>query len=252
MRLLPGKNQIELEKSPVYFTKSSAVLTGGIRFPLSSNPENPIDNKRDQIDAANLRKPIFELIANEIIANPADSPGRPVDATFKVAGKLNPLDRVIEMEEISLWSGGGNLHGAGSFGFAGETPSLAIALTIPKMSVETAKTNLANIYRNKARRWVIDHISGGEVTGARIDAAIPSGILGRLREGKKLTPEQLSVHLNVAGATIKTIGEMPAIEQASGTVLYQGMETQIKLSAGTIQLKNGRSVDASDGIIKYW
>lgn len=249
LRLLPGKNQIELEKSPVYFTKSSAVLTGGIRFPLSSNPENPIDKNRDQIDAANLRKPIFELIANDIVANPADSPGQEVNATFKVAGKLDPLNRVLEMDEINLWTPGGNLHGAGSFGFAGETPSLAVALTIPRMSVESAKQIWPVFIATKARRWAIDNIAHGEITGARIDAAIPSGILGRIREGKKLTPEQLSVHLNVAGATIKTIGEMPAIEQAKGTLLFQGMETEIKLSAGIIQMENGRSVDATNGII---
>ena len=248
-RLLPGKNQIELEKSPVYFSKSSAVLTGGIRFPLSSNPAILTDYNRAQIDAANLRKPIFELIANEIVANPADSPGQPVEATFKVAGKLDPVGRVLEMDEIRLWSEGGNIHGAGSFGFAGETPSLAVALTIPKMSVETAKQIWPVFIASNTRRWVIGHIFDGEISGARVDAAIPSGILGRIRVGKKLAPEQLSIHMNVAGVTIETIGDMPAIRRADGTVLYQGMETQIKLSAGTIQMENGRSVDTANGTV---
>lgn len=250
LRLLPDKNQIELEKSSVNFTHSSAVLTGGIRFPLSNNPANVTGSNRDKIDAANLRKPIFELIANDIVANPTDSKGQPVEATFKVAGKLDPVSKVLEMDEISLWSRGGNIHGAGSMGFAGETPSLAMALTIPKMAIETAKQIWPIFIATKARRWVLDNVSDGEISGARVDAAVPPGILGRIRTGKKLLPEQLSVHMNVSGATIKTIGDMPAIKQANGTVLYQGMDTRIDLSAGEIVLENGRSVNATNGVIR--
>ncbi len=249
LRLLPGKNQIELEKSPVYFSKSGAVLTGGIRFPLSNNPAIASTASGDSIDAANLRKPIFELIANDIVAKPGDAPGQSVDATFKVSGNLDPVNKVIEMEEISLWSPKGNIRGAGSFGFAGETPSLAMALTIPRMSVEAVKQIWPIFIATKARRWIIDHVSNGEITNARIDAAVPAGILGKVREGKKFTPEQLSIHLNVSGVTIKTIGDMPPISKASGTVLFQGMKTRIDLTAGLIELENGRSVDATNGVI---
>lgn len=256
LRLFPGKNQIELEKSPMRFTASSGVFTGGIRFPLPLEDatekfrrgnSNGFDGNKD---AANLTQPIFELIANDIIASPAGSSGRPVSASLRVAGKLLPADKILELDEINLWSGGGNLHGAGSLGFSGETPSLALALTIPRMQVSTISQLWPVFIASKARRWVRSHISGGIVTNARIDAAIPSGILGRMHRGKKLTAEQLSIHLNVVDSDVETVGDLPVISQVRGKVHYRGMITSVGLTAGIVQMANGRSVELSNGTME--
>ncbi len=251
-RLLPSKNQIELEPSTVRFTNSSALLTGGIRFPLSSSTGaviSTVTQGGENLDASKLNNPIFELIANDIVADPSDSDGPPIGATVKVVGRLNPIEKIIEMDEINLWSKGGNLVGAGSLGFIGETPSLALALTIPKMSITTLKQIWPIFIATKARRWVLDHIDGGEVVGARIDAALPAGVLGNVREGKKMLPDQLSVYMNVVDTNIKTIGDIPTISNASGTMLFQGMETTVKLEKGTVYFDDGRVVEASGGIL---
>ncbi len=254
LRLIPEKNQVELEKSYVQFGASSAVLTGGIRFPLykrdGSDVENTHSGSGSVKNAADLPRPIFELIANDIVADPDDANGKPLGASFKVTGEINADAKTLTLSEINLWSDDGNLAGSGSVGFTGETPSLALALTLPKIRVSAVRQLWPFFIAPKARAWVLSHITGGVITNGRIDAAIPAGILGRIRKGKKLAPEHLTVSLNVTGANVETIGDLPAVSKASGEVLYQGMKTRIKLSKGTIQTNSGHVVDVSGGTMK--
>ncbi len=254
LRLIPEKNQIELEKSPVRFGETEAELTGGIRFPLpKANKIAALASSGSKLkdnNAAVLQSPIFELIANKIVAKPSDSSEQPVAASLKFAGEINAEEKLIELHEIRLWSAGGDLQGAGSMGFGGETPSLALALRIPTISVTALKQLWPIFIAAEARRWVLDNMSGGKITNARIDAAVPPGIFQRANEGKKFAPEHLHIQLDVAETSIKLPDELPTISRARGKVVVQGMETDIVLESGRIDLANGRSVEVSNGEMK--
>ena len=225
-RLLPGKNQIELDPSPIVVGNSSATLIGGLRFPKSDVAQHPL----------------FEIIANDVIADADHVEGPPMEGSVLVRGRINMSTRTMHMEEIALTTPEGKLIGAGSVGFVGETPSLALALKIPKISAQSLKQFWPVFIAPAARDWVQKNIQSGTVTNASLDAAIPAGILGRTRQGRKIEPHQLSIKASFGDADFTTTGDFPTVQNGAGSFVFSGMESQVTLSQGFVELDEGGKI----------
>ncbi len=225
-RLLPGKNQIELEASSFVFGKSSATLIGGLRFPKSDSGLHPI----------------FEVIANDMIGDADEVAGPAMMGNVLVRGTIDTTMRTVHMDEIAFTTPDGQLIGAGSVGFVGETPSLALALKIPNMSAQVLKQFWPVFIATAARDWLQKNVLAGNLTNATLDAAIPAGILGRTRQGRIIEPHQLSIKVDFSDANFTTTGELPAIQNGAGRFVYSGMESRVDLNQGFVELDEGGKI----------
>lgn len=233
LRLIAEKNQIEIDPSRIALGRSSAMLTGGVRFQKPGN-DSP---------------PIFELIANDMIAQPGDSFEPAAQGTMRVAGKLDGVEKKIDIDEILLSTPEGDLNGAGSVGLSTGQPSLALALQVERMEVGTFKQFWPVFVAAGVRRWVLKNVSDGVVENASFTSAIPPGILGHLKDGKRFLPEHMEARIPLKGVRMKSPGDLPDVRSIDGEVLLKGMETKVVFDKGSADLENGRSVDVVSALL---
>ena len=118
LRILPEKNQIELERSPIKVPSATMNLIGGLKFPQTSE------------GGESSGKPVFELIANDIESRALLAKGEPAQAAIRLGGWIDGENKALHADEISLTSKTGAASGTGRFGFAGETPSVKLNLKV--------------------------------------------------------------------------------------------------------------------------
>ena len=101
----PETKVFSLRESRIRYGRSSAVLTGGVR------DAHGVDG------TARQRAYQFELIANNGVSNPIDSPERAVQFAARAIGTWTPSDGVADVSHIELESEAGSMEGAGTFDF---------------------------------------------------------------------------------------------------------------------------------------
>jgi len=125
------------------------------------------------------------------------------------------------------------------------TPSLKLDLKSDRLSVADLKQLWPAAVATQARLWAKDGITGGVLKNAWVKSDIPAGVLGRIEFGQRLEKDQLTAELPVEGASVRTYGDIPRIQGASGTVRYAGMDTLVKIEDGFVRLGKGRKLKVS-------
>lgn len=234
-KIMPDENQIELEASPVSFPSVRAMLIGGVKYPLSGTQD------------AEQSRPIFELIANDVVSSAMENKNRAARGAIKINGWIDAVSKTLNATEVSLQSETGEVRGRGRIGFSGETPSLALDLKVKKVSINEMKQLWPPFLATGARNWAKAGIKGGVVRNGWVSADIPAGILGNLDAGKKMLKKHITAHLPIKGARIGLPKGLPVITNASGVVNYSGMATSISVDAGETKLGKGKNISFSGG-----
>ncbi len=234
LRFLPSKNQIELERSPVKFAKSSAVLLGGIRYPVSS--EEGEDSQ-----------PLFELLANNVEAyglSEDDAPGR---GALQIAGKIDPQARTLLANKVLLKTPDGDLQGTASADLNDVYPHFKFDLNIAGMAMGDFKQLWPPIIAPRLHSWMQEGLRGGKIIDGSINVDLPPQYMV---EWIPFAPENLTMRIPVSGVSIKTLGELPPVSSAVGVVNVEGMETDVVLDKGHLDLGKFGRVNVARGRVK--
>lgn len=234
LRFLPEKNQIELERSPVSFQDSTAILIGGLRYPS---------------DEAGDEKPLFELIANDVVARGMFADQPPALANAQITGEIDVGAKAFDAERILIKSHSGAVYGRGRVGLKGETPSLMLDLKSDSISVSDFKQLWPQALATQARLWTRDGIVGGRVRNAWVKADIPPGILGRINDGQRLLNSHLVAEVPIEETVLKTYRDIPPIRNATGLIRYEGMDTNISVAGGTVALPDKLSLQVAPSTV---
>ena len=89
-----------------------------------------------------------------------------------------------------------------------------------------------------ARRWVLQHVTAGQITAGRFEANVPPGILWT---GKRIPiPEEaMRLDLRIEDASFTTFGDLPPIVRASGNAVLAGSTFGIDLDKGEVDTPSG-------------
>jgi hypothetical protein len=236
-----------LDPSTFYFGQTRGVVTGRI-FP--------------QGDAADRRYG-FELASPGAILAPSDSGLPPMIAQrIAVSGVADLKARVVNFENAVIQAQDATIAAAGSLGFSGVTPSLAMAATFSPMSVAALKQMWVPLIAPGARRWVMQHVNAGRLLSGRFEASIPPGVLWT---GKRpqLPDDALRLDMRLDGVAFTTFGKLPPIVNATGNVVVSGStvgvdveKAEVRVSSGVVSVDNGAfavpntSKRPADGLIE--
>ncbi|MEL7273104.1 MAG: DUF3971 domain-containing protein [Pseudomonadota bacterium] len=220
LRLLPKKNQIELEDSPVEFETTQAVLIGGLRYPANESE-------------IGIRPRQFQIAANEMLAyGDIGNAGR-LKAAAGITGKIDISTKTVRANTIQLLTPNGRIEGTGFMSFAALKPHVGFDLAIPTMPVDEFKQFWPAQLAPKSRQWAREGIRDGTINKAWVKADFPPGLLGR---GEAYEAENLRAEVPVTGASVRTVGSLPRIVQATGQVDYEGRKAIVRLESGTVNL----------------
>ncbi|MCI5073923.1 DUF3971 domain-containing protein [Oricola sp.] len=230
----PATKVFRLRKSQVRVGRSSAELTGGFR---DADPEADAPPGTYQ----------FELIANDGISDPADSPERGVRYAARVLGLWMARDRLVDFSQLELRSEAGQADGVGSFDFASDTPTAVFAFSVQDFALEGVKQFWPSPVARSARQWVLSNLAGGSVTDGEFLIAEP--LRRRIPGSDQLLDGATELSLRVEGVRFDVAGNIPPVRDANGRVEVKDGETTITLETGTAYLPSGRTAAATDGTL---
>lgn len=231
LRWDPGRNAIVVQPSTFFFGETRGVVAGLIA------PEGD--------PAAGLYK--FDLVSRGAILSPGDSAEPPLIAQrISFSGYADLPGKLVTFNQAALQTAQGSIHAAGSLGFEGRTPSLAVAASISPMPTAAAKQMWIPFLAYGARRWFIEHVTDGQITGGRLEAAIPAGVLWTGKR-PKLLEDMIRLDISLEDVSFETIGNLPPIEDASGIAVLSGSTFGIDVETGVIKVPSGETVEINAG-----
>ncbi len=231
LKVFLDKNQIELERSFVSAGGFEGTLIGGLK---------PTDMSLGYNGSV-----LYDIIIERGEYTGEGSDDAPVPGGFQASGVFDPKNKFIDVSKVIFTTAEGGVTGSAKIGLDGETPSLQGRLITDGIQVRALKQFWPFFVASAARKWVLGHIHDGWVEKGEVFADIPPGILFKLREGRKLSPEHYKSTLEVRDFSFRPFGDMPRIEKAKGEVVLEGMKIEAHLTSGIAQDGNDKSVDIS-------
>ncbi len=181
----------------------------------------------------------FELLTNEGVMAPTDSPEPPVRFAAKASGRILPDAKRITISDMALETARGEAYGQASFAFTGtHDPAMFLILRVPKMPVAEVKQFWPITASHSARKIAIERVVGGMVEDGRIELNVQADRVGG---AEPLRSGELAISAKVSGARVDTVGDIPPLRGASGTIVVDGIDTTIALESGTVYLPSGRT-----------
>jgi Protein of unknown function/AsmA-like C-terminal region len=222
---------IAVEPSPVYFGQTRGVVTGGVR--PAAQPGSG--------------RYAFDLESRGAILASSDANAPPVTADrIAVSGELDLPEKLLDIKDFAIQTQQGSLALAGTVGFEGETPSLALAASLTPMPVATLKQMWVPFLAPGARRWVMDNITDGRIASGQFEATVPAGMLF----GDSHTPvpdDALKLDLRLEDTTFRTTGELPPVSGVTGNVVLAGATFGVDVEKAEVKVASGHKVNVDAG-----
>jgi Protein of unknown function len=218
-----ASRQLILDPSTFYFGETRGVVTGRI-FPEG--------------DAADRRYG-FEIESPGAILAPRDSGLPPMIAQrIAISGVADLKAKVLNVENALIQAQDAAVAAAGSMGFGGVTPSVAMAATFSPMSVAALKQMWVPLIAPGARRWVMQHVNAGRLVSGKFEASIPSGVLWTGKR-QRLPDDAMRLNMELADVAFTTFGKLPPISNASGNLVVSGSTVGVDLNQGRVKVPSG-------------
>lgn len=185
--------------------------------------------------------PLFiALSSDRLIPGLEGEKGQVITAAANIFGEFDAQKKSFNLNQWQLQTTGGVLTGAGTVGFDRETPSLAMNASLKSIPVNILEKFWPIFIAKPVRSWVLKNVGGGLIDSATMHAAIPGGVLGRFREGKRIKPDQFELVATVSDTQFNSFGALPPVKNAYGQIRIKGMRTRINLEKGSVFSKAGR------------
>lgn len=189
----------------------------------------------------------YELVSDGSSVSPEGSPEPTLPVLARVAGRLDPEARVLDVDQIGVRSGQGEVSGRARVLFEpGKSPGLELRLDVGEMPVGHAKQLWPWFGAPSARRWVVSNVFGGHVEGGWVEMGVAPGRFG---DGVPLGREEISGLFVVRGTRFDVAGRIPPVRDGTGTVAFFGTDVDIRLASGTVFLPSGSTVAARNGTL---
>ena len=155
-------------------------------------------------------------------------------------GRLNLTRFVIRAGDASITLAGTAVDrdGAEDIRFAGE---------LSPMPVDMLKRFWPKFLAGKARAWVLERVSGGQVLGGKFAITLGPTEFAALKSGGEVPPQAVSVDLKLSGMSIAYITEMPPVVTSDATLTVSGTTFAVDIPGGKITAPSGRTIALSQG-----
>lgn len=233
LRLMPDRNQIEIDPSPAVGGPFRTTLRGGVT-PTEGGDWLSGPLKFELIAEPTIRKPTVEGESSIVLAGSA-------------TGVFRRSERLMEVSSFRMLAGDDEISGSAAFTFNGITPAVVAQASSAGLDVAAVKQAWPFFLSPPARKWVYSHVKGGRLRDIRMRADLPPGVIGRFRMGARMEPGEFELSTGFSGVEIETFGELPAIRQAGGSFSIKGMEVLAELNAGAVKAKDGGEASVERG-----
>lgn len=183
----------------------------------------------------------FDIGSINAVLAPRDSPSPPLPVdSLRLRGAADLDAGLIRIDQFSIATPYGSFNAAGSVGIEPLSPSIALAATFSEMPVWALKQLWPAGFQDGGRRWLLDNMLDGRITGGDVTASIPAGLLA---SGAPIHADMLRVQLSIADVTFRTMEGMPDVTGARGVAVLSGSSLGIDIEEGRIVAPGGGVVE---------
>lgn len=152
---------------------------------------------------------------------------------------------VIEQGELSGPQAGVTLGGELNLGAA--EPFLAMNVSGTPMSATALKRLWPILAAPDVRRWVYDHIVGGDVSKVEVNFTAPLSSIGN--KDRPLPAEGLSITVVGSNGVLRPVPGLPPMRKAEVTVQATGRSAHVVASNAVVDTPGGRSVSLPQSVL---
>jgi hypothetical protein len=192
VRFLQDRDLVEIAPSTLRWGNSQATFSGTFR---------PVRNAKRAVVSWD-----FALKADNAVLGVEDfglGPTR-VDE-WTATGSLAPKDGRITLTSFVIRAGDARIALSGNVVDAPGSPAITLAGEVSPMPVDTLKQLWPKFLAGKARKWVLERVTGGQVLGGKFNVALPAGVLAAIEAGGAAPQGAVEVELNFTGMGIAYI-----------------------------------------------
>ncbi|NBN62349.1 AsmA-like C-terminal domain-containing protein [Pannonibacter tanglangensis] len=178
----------------------------------------------------------------------ADVPEPPMIADYlALEGRVNLADRAVLIDRLQLQSGPASFQAIGSLDLRDDGPYLALAVDAQTMPVAMLKQIWPITLAPPARRWIIEHLKGGQIQSARVDAAIGAPAFDESHPDPGWGGDDLKLDIVLVNTDVQPLATLPPITGLTGTVTIQNELLTVDMRSGSVTTPSGGSVAVPAG-----
>ena len=166
---------------------------------------------------------------------------------WAASGSVAPKEGQLTLSRFLIRAGTAQITASGSVTDAPGSPAINLAGEVSPMSVETLKLLWPKFLAGKARKWVLERVTGGQLLGGNFKVALPAGALAVIEQGGEAPEGAINVELNFQDMGIAYIPEMPPVMTGQGRLTITGMELSADIPQAKIVVADGHEVALGDG-----
>ncbi|WP_114390503.1 DUF3971 domain-containing protein [Notoacmeibacter marinus] len=172
----------------------------------------------------------FELISNGASIDALDTDLPVLKGNLLLRGQYDPLLNIASGSRMAINWPGGRAEGWIALAIA-DTPYLGMALELDYVAADDLKRLWPYTVAPKSRAFVLQNLKKGAGRDVRLDVAAPLPQL--LNPESRHDRDELKLGLRMEGVTIELPQDLPAIEDASGTIALEGIDAEILIDRGS-------------------
>jgi len=234
VRYLADKDLVEIAPSTLRWGKSQATFSGTLR---------PVRNAKRAVVSWD-----FALKADNTVLGVEEFGLGPTKVDeWTATGSLAPKEGRITLTRFVIRAGDAKIAVSGNVVDAPGSPEVQLTGEVSPMPVDTLKQLWPKFLAGKARTWVLERVTGGQVLGGKFNVALPAGALEAIEAGGAAPEGALKVELDFTGMGIAYIPKMPPVVTGDGKLTISGTEFTVDIATAKIVVAEGKEVVLSGG-----
>jgi len=234
VRYQKEEDVVEIEPSRLSWGQSEATFSGQFRPVRDANGAPTSWNfavKADQAVLAVEESGLAPMKVDEWLAT----------------GSFVPQERRVTISRLAIRSGNASIVVAGTVVDSPGAEEVHLNGEISPMSVDVLKRFWPKFLAGKARGWVLERVSGGQVSGGKFSVNLGPAEFAKIQAGEDVPPEAVNVELNLSGMSIAYISGLPPVLVGAARLSVTGMAFAVDIPEGKIAMPSGKEVALSEG-----
>ncbi len=234
VRYLQETDMVEVAPSTLRWGKSQATFSGEFR------PVRDAKGKAVSWD--------FSLKANDAALGIAEFGLAPIKVDeWTARGSLSVKEGRLTFSRFAIRAGDASIVMSGSVVDAPGSPEIKLTGKVSPMPVDTLKRFWPKFLAGKAREWVLERVSGGQVLGGKFNVSMPAGAVDKMLQGADAPEGGVNVELNFSGTSIVYVEGLPPVVTGDAKLTVVGTEFMVDIPQGKIVAAAGQEIALSEG-----
>lgn len=235
IRYLKKTDVIEIAPSTLRWGKSQATFSGEFR-PVRDAKGNPVSWD-------------FSLKADNAVFAAEEFGLGPIEIDeWTATGNVSPQEGRLTISRFVIRAGDASVTFAGTVVDAPGSPAVNLAGEVSPMPADTLKLLWPKFVAGKARGWVLENVTGGQILGGKFDVNLPGGKIAEMIEQGADAPEgAVNVELNFTGVSVNYIDGLPPVVLGPAALTVSGTEMTVSAPKSKVVVAPGQEIAVSDG-----